>query len=372
MTIPLPLSGISIIDLTTQIPGPFCTMHLADLGAHVIKVESLSGDPLRAFPSMFASVNRGKRSITLNLKNDRGKEILQRLLKTADVLMEGFRPGVVQRLGADYDMAKGIKPDIVYCSISGFGQTGPYRGRAGHDVNYISIGGLMGQAEIANDRPSTPPVLISDMASGMYAAMAVLAALRHRDSSGLGQYIDLSMTDAVVSWMAPEIARAHDMEEAPDRPLLSGLPHYDVFKTSDDLYLSIGIVYESHFWGNMCDALDIQEWQDLTTHERSIRSAEIKEKLTSIFKTETRSYWDKLLQSHDVPCGPVYDVKEIQNDPQFKHRGTFSDLDATDGSSSRQVAPPFRFENLATGSDVPPPSLGGDTDDLLFKAGYSR
>lgn len=372
MTKPLPLSGINVIDLTTQIPGPFCTMHLADLGAHVTKVESPSGDPLRAFPAMFASVNRGKQSLTLNLKDEKGKEILQKLLETADIMLEGFRPGVVRRLGADYDSAKAIRPDIVYCSISGFGQSGPYRERAGHDVNYISIGGLMGQAELSDDRPSTPPVLISDMASGMYATMAVLAALRQRDASGSGQYIDLSMSDAVVAWMAPEIARADDMEVAPDRPFLSGLPHYDVFKTSDSRYVSIGIVYESHFWTNLCIALDMEEWRDLTVHDRTIRSDDIKKRLTSIFQTETRTYWDELLQRHDVPCGPVYDVKEIQNDPQFKHRGIFSDLEAADGSLSRQVAPPFRLGNQAQGSEVPPPSLGGDTDALLSKAGYSQ
>jgi crotonobetainyl-CoA:carnitine CoA-transferase CaiB-like acyl-CoA transferase len=363
------LSHCTVVDLTTQLPGPYGSMLLADFGADVIKVEPPAGDPLRAFPGMFASVNRGKRSLAVNLKTETGRTLLARLFERADVVLEGFRPGVAERLGADYAAARRVNPDIVYCAISGFGQQGPYRDRAGHDINYLALGGLLGQAERCGRRPSVPPLLISDLASGLYAAVAILAALMHRDRTGEGGYIDLSMTETVLAWMAPEMARAAGEAQPPDRPLLGELPHYGVFETADGGFISLGIVYESHFWQRLCDTLGLEAWRDLTTMERMAHKEEIREKLEAIFLTASRAEWDRRLQAADVPCGPVYDLKEAAADPQFLFRQAFFDLSAPDGVARRQVGPPYRFSHMASHRPGPPPGLGEHTAAVLRQFG---
>ncbi|MEE2709101.1 MAG: CaiB/BaiF CoA-transferase family protein [Gemmatimonadota bacterium] len=366
------LNHLTVLDLTTQLPGPYGSMLLADLGATVLKLEPPGGDPLREFPPMFASVNRGKQSLVINLKFQQGQQVLHTLAEEADIVLEGFRPGVADRLGADYETLQRINPDVIYCSISGFGQTGPYRERSGHDINYISLGGLLGQAEQADGRPVPPPVLISDLASGMYAAIAVLAAVQHRTTTGRGQYIDLSMTESVTAWMAPEIARAHSEGIAPGRPLLSGLPHYEVFRTADDRYISIGIVYESQFWRRLCDVLGLEEWKELTTEQRMTQNQEIRRRLQDIISTASREIWDRRLQEADVPCGPVYALDELPEDPQFQAREIFRDVTASDGSSSRQVIPPFRFSEMPVGTDTPPPGLGEHSTEILSRHGFTN
>jgi len=361
------LSDCIIVDLTTQLPGPYCSMLLADMGARIIKIEPVDGDPLRTFPPLFASVNRGKQSIAINLKKEAGREVLSRLFKQAHVVLEGFRPGVAARLGAGYDVSCAANSAMVYCSISGFGQEGPYRTRAGHDINYLSIGGMLDQAT----PPVAPPVLISDLSSGLYAALAVVAALTHRLKTGEGQYIDLSMTDCVLSWMAPEIARADAEGQASNNPLLSGLPHYDVFKTADGLFISLGIVYETHFWQRFCDLTGLTVWRDWSTEKRVAHTEKIKTRLKTIFSTATRDEWNYRLQAADIPCGPVNALDELANDPYIEHRDPFFDLTASDGFKSRQVRSPYRSSQATEHFPEPPPVLGEHTHSILIEAGYS-
>ena len=361
------LSDCTIVDLTTQLPGPYCSMLLADMGARVIKIEPPNGDPLRTFPPMFASVNRGKQSIVINLKEAGGREILTKLFEQADAVLEGFRPGVAKRLGADFEAACAVNPAIIYCSISGFGQEGPYRTRAGHDLNYLSIGGLLGQAT----PPVAPPVLISDLSSGLYAALAIVAALTHRMKTGEGQYIDLSMTDCILSWMAPEIARTDIEGHGNNQPILNGLPHYDVFETSDGLFISLGIVYETHFWQRFCDLAGLTDWRDWPTEKRMAQAQEIRVRLKHIFATATRDEWNHRLQGEDIPCGPIYGLDELADDPYIQHRDPFFDLTASDGSQSRQVRPPYRSSQAADDLPDPPPVLGEHTHSILSEAGYS-
>ena len=371
------LTDYLVVDLTTQLPGPYCSMLLADLGARVIKVEPPGGDPLRGFPPAFASVNRGKRDIVIDLKKEAGREVVNRLITRADVVLEGFRPGVAERLGVDYPSARRLNPDIVYCSISGFGQDGPYRNRAGHDINYLAIGGLLGRG----DPPAVPPVLISDLSSGLYAALAVSAALMHRTATGEGRFIDLSMTDCILSWMALDIAAAaQDPGAAQEpgaarKPFLADIPHYGVFETSDGRYISLGIVHEDHFWTRLCDVLGLDEWQDWSARERLNRAAEIRQKLGNVFATATCREWDRRLGEADVPCAAIYNLDELPDDPYIQYRNPFYSLVASDRSESRQVKPPFRTDapdhDAARDAPLPPPVQGEHTRPVLSECGYT-
>lgn len=360
------LTDCLVVELTTQLPGPYCSMLLADLGARVIKVEPPGGDPLRRFPPAFASVNRGKRDVVIDLKKEAGGEVMNRLISRADVVLEGFRPGVAERLGVDYPSAKRLNPAVVYCSISGFGQEGPYRERAGHDINYLAIGGLLGQG----DPPAVPPVLISDLSSGLYAALAVSAALMHRAATGEGRFIDLSMTDCILSWMAPDIAAAaRDPDEARE-PFLEHIPHYGIFETSDGRHISIGIVLEDHFWARLCGVLGLDDWRDWSSEKRRSGATEIREKLRAVFATAPCREWDRRLREADVPCAPIYSLDELPDDPYIQYRNPFYSLVAADRSVSRQVRPPYRTDPQEGVVPLPPPVPGEHTRRVLSETGY--
>ncbi len=361
------LTDYLVVDLTTQLPGPYCSMLLADFGARVIKVEPPGGDPLRGFPPAFASVNRGKRDIVIDLKKEAGREVMSRLIKRADVVLEGFRPGVAERLGVDYPSARRLNSAIVYCSISGFGQEGPYRNRSGHDINYLAIGGLLGRT----DPPAVPPVLISDLSSGLYAALAVSAALMHRTGTGEGRFIDLSMTDCILSWMALDIAAAAQDPGTAREQFLGNIPHYGVFETSDARYISLGIVHEDHFWARLCDVLGLEDWRDWPAGKRLERTAEIREKLRTVFATATCREWDRRLVEADVPCAAIYNLDELPDDPYIQYRNPFYNLVASDRSVSRQVKAPFRTDQTHSESPLPPPVKGEHARTVLSECGYA-
>src|SRR5574341_64126 len=344
------LDGITVLDLSTQMPGPYCSMILADLGAEVVKVEAPGGDPLRAYPPMFDSVNRGKRSIVLDLKTADGKAILGRLAGRADLVLEGFRPGVAARLGVDYASVAKIKPDIIYCSISGFGQDGPYRDGSGHDINYLAMGGVLGLEVPIAGRPSPPPVLVSDLAAGQFAAIALLAALVGRLRTGGGQYIDLSMTDGVVSWVGTELARFHAEGKRPDRPNVTVAPHYEIFATSDGGFVALGIVYEEHFWRRFCELLSLAGWRGWTHDERLHRSEEIRGELRRRFLQRPRAAWERLFEGVDVPFAGVANLEEVLQNPQFRHRDLFAELPSSAGEGTTgQVALPMKFSRAECG-----------------------
>ena len=360
------LTDCLVVELTTQLPGPYCSMLLADLGASVIKVEPPGGDPLRGFPPAFASVNRGKRNIVIDLKKEAGRAAMDRLISRADVVLEGFRPGVAERLGVDYPSAKRLNPAVVYCSISGFGQGGPYRNRAGHDINYLAVGGLLGRG----DPPVVPPVLISDLSSGLYAALAVSAALMRRAATGEGRYIDLSMTDCILSWMAPDIAAAAQDPDAARKPFLGNIPHYGIYETSDGRHISIGIVHEDHFWTRLCEVLGLDDWRDWPREKRLANEAEIKEKLRAVFATAPCREWDRKLVKADVPCAAIYNLDELPDDPYIQYRNPFYRLVASDRSESRQVRAPYRTDSPEAEAPLPPPVIGEHTRPVLSESGY--
>ncbi len=357
------LEGVRLVDLTTQLPGPFCSMMLADLGADVVKVEAPDGDPVRAYPALFAAVNRGERSIALDLKQPEAREALHRLAATADLMLEGFRPGVAARLGADYDTIRAINPGIAYCSISGFGQTGPDRDRPGHDINYLALSGILGLGSSLAGRPTPPPVLISDLAAGQYAAIALLAALAGRRAGAPGQFIDLSMTDGAVGWTTTELARLAVEGRVPERPNVTVAPHYDVFRCADGRFVSLGIVYEDHFWRNCCDVLGLAEWRALGHPERLARRAEISERLAAVFATLARDDWTRRFATADVPFAPVLDLTEVVDHPQFRHRQLFTG----DGG----VALPMKFSAADASPRGPAPALGEHAEAILRDLDYA-
>lgn len=360
------LTDCLVVELTTQLPGPYCAMLLADLGARVIKVEPPGGDPLRGFPPAFASVNRGKRNIVIDLKKDAGRAVMSRLIGRADVVLEGFRPGVAERLGVDYPAAKSLNPAVVYCAISGFGQEGPYRDRAGHDINYLAIGGLLGRG----DPPAVPPVLISDLSSGLYAALAVSAALMRRAATGEGSFIDLSMTDCVLSWMALDLAAAAQDPDADRGQFLGNIPHYGIYETSDGRRISLGIVHEDHFWARLCDVMGLDEWRNWPSEKRLARETEIREKLRAVFATASCREWDRRLREADVPCAPIYNLDDLPDDPYIQYRNPFYHLVASDRSESRQVKAPYRTDSPESEAPLPPPVKGEHTRPVLTESGY--
>ncbi|HEX7126340.1 MAG TPA: CaiB/BaiF CoA-transferase family protein [Thermodesulfobacteriota bacterium] len=358
-----PLDGVRVVDLTTQMPGPYCTRMLADLGADVIKVEAPRGDPLRAYAPMFDEVNRGKRSLVLDLKRADAREVLHRLVRRSDLFLEGFRPGVAARLGADYETLAALNPGLVYCSISGFGQDGPERGRPAHDVNYLALGGVLDLDARVCGAPHPPGVLVSDLAAGQYAAVACLAALVGRLAGGPGQYIDLSMTDGVAAWTAVEHARLAAEGRPAEKPNVTVAPCYGVFRTADGRFVTLGIVYEDDFWRAFCDVAGLADLRELVHAERVARFEEVRERLAGLFASDTRDGWTRRFEGSNVPFAPVLDLEEVRRWPQFAHRGLFA---------GPAVAMPMRFSAADVRPGGPAPSLGEHGRELLAECGYGE
>jgi crotonobetainyl-CoA:carnitine CoA-transferase CaiB-like acyl-CoA transferase len=355
------LSGVRVVDMTTQMPGPVCTQVLADLGADVVKVEAPAGDALRAFPPMFEAVNRGKRSLVLDLKQESARQALRALVRRADLVLEGFRPGVAARLGADDATLRGANPHLVYCSISGFGQDGPDRLRPGHDVNYLGLAGVLALEARVSGRPRPPGLLLSDLASGLYAAIACLAALVARRGGQPGAYLDLSMTDAAVAFAATDLALAR-AGGAGATPNVTGIPTYGVFETADGRYVALGIVHEDHFWRAFCEGADEADLGGLAQAERLARADEVRARLVARFRTDTRDRWTARFEGRDVPLTPVLEPDEVAAWPQLVHRGVLGPFG---------VGLPWRTAGAPAGTAARAPGLGADGVAVLVEAGIS-
>ena len=358
-----PLKGVTVVDMTVNVPGPFCSTILSDLGARVVKVEPPTGDPLRQSPGMWSGINRGKRSIALDLKTGGGRDVLHRLATGADVVLEGWRPGVAQRLGADYETLSASKPGLVYCAISGFGQEGPWADRPAHDVDFLALSGYLDAQQIEG-KPHAPPVLISDLVSGLYAAVAVLAALVGRSKTGRGVMIDLSMADSTLSLLAPEVGRV-GTGEADGKPNVTFIPHYGVFQCADEKWFSLGIVDEDHFWRRFCAAAGLSDLADLTYAERVGRGAPITEAVRDAFTARPAAEWETLLRDTDVPAAPVTALADLFDSPQFQVRGMFPEI-----GESRFLAQPFRISGEPVEPTEGPPEPGEHTSALLRELGY--
>ena len=365
----LPLAGIRILDSAHQYPGPYCSMLLGDLGAEIIKMEQPGiGDPARANPGFFKGINRSKKSITLDLKKPSAREIMKCLVREADVFTEGFRPGVVKRLGADYETLKEINPRLIYCSISGYGQDGPYRDLPGHDLNYMAMAGMLDSIRDKDGNHVPPGVAIGDLSSGMFAVIGIMAALLARGQTGRGQYIDVSMFDGLLSWMSIRFGLFfHGGSSA--RPYDAG---YGVFKAGDGKPFTLGIAHENWFWDRLCRAMGLEDYVGIPSVERHQRREELVEKLQALFSQKTRDEWMKILVEADVPVAPVKTPEQVLEDPQVIFRQMIQEIKGPSGESFRQVAFPVKLSETPALIQSPPPALGQHTEEVLLKAGYSR
>jgi len=320
-----PLAGVKVVDFSMFIPGPFASAIFADLGAEVIKVESTAGDPSRTYiPVQFRTENRNKRSIALNLKAPEARAAVERLARHADIVLEGFRPGVAKRLGIDYETLSAVNGRIVYCAISGYGQTGPWRERPGHDVNYVAAGGGLAFPGQWLKPPTRSSLPIADMAGGSFAAIAVLAALAERARTGKGVELDLSLFEAGFFWAAMR----HGLAPGVD-PRAHLFPVNDVFETADGQRLTLGIL-EEHFWGNFVRAVadlapDLASPEYASDTARRANGDAISARLAEIVRAKTADEWVKLLEENDVPVDLCVAPSEAAGLPQIRERRAVRD-----------------------------------------------
>ena len=376
------LGGVRVLDLTRLLPGDYCTMLLGDMGAEVIKVEEPGlGDYIRWVPPLIKGqsvshlmLNRNKKSLKLNLKSEKGKEVFYRLLEKSDVVIECFRPGVVKRLGIDYESVKKLNKRIVYCSMSGYGQDGPYRNLPGHDVNYIGYGGVLGITGPSNGAPVIPGVQIADLTTGLVAVTAILAAIVARDRMGKGQYVDVSFLDVVTSLVVLPAAFYVGDGRPPTRGrwlLNGGFPCYSVYEAKDGKYLTIGCL-EEEFWTNLCLALNVTDFIKRQYTMDDVKLKEMFRTLRKIFKTKNLKHWVNFLSKKDVPCGPVYNIDEVFKDPQVLHRKMVLDAEYPGVGRIKQLGTPIKFSETPCEIKSPPPSFGEHTEEILKWLGYAE
>lgn len=374
-----PLAGLRVLDLTRLLPGGFATMLFADLGADVLKIEEpAKGDYIRwmepfkgGMSAGHLALNRGKRAMTLNLKSEAGREVLLRLVKDADVLVESFRPGVMDRLGVGYERLARENAGLIYCAITGYGQDGPYAQRAGHDMNYLGFGGVLDIIGPRDGGPAVAGVQIADVGGGgLMAAVGILAALRERDATGRGRFIDISMLDGAMSWLAMHAA-GFFIDGVPPRRgqmRLSGqLACYRTYPCSDGKYVTVGAL-EPQFWAALCKALGVPEF--IEHHMAPAEQDAMGDRIQEILSGRTRDEWVAELADLDACFGPVNDLAEAFADPHVVARGIRTEVPTSEGPTG-VVNNPIRFVGVDQAELAPPPGFGEHTDEVLEAAGYS-
>jgi crotonobetainyl-CoA:carnitine CoA-transferase CaiB-like acyl-CoA transferase len=374
----LPLHGLRVLDLTRLLPGPFATLVLADLGADVVKIEDpQGGDYLRWTPPLageqsgaFHALNRNKRSVALDLRHPDGAAALRRLARWADAVVESFRPGVLDRLGLGYDALRAENPRVVLCSITGYGQDGPYAARAGHDLDYCAIAGVLA-LNGPPERPLPLGVQVADVAGGAWpAAVGVLAALRRRDATGEGAHVDVSMTEGALALLAMPLgmAAARGAPLARGRePLTGGGASYDVYRTLDGRFVALGAL-EPKFFAAFCAAAGRPE---LAARQLVGGGAGPRAELEELFAGRTRAEWEAFAAAHDVCLAPVLEGEEPRADPQLAARGAFVEVETPwEGRAMPGVATPVRLRNVEA-PRRPAPQLGEHGAEVLREAGFS-
>lgn len=370
----LPLEGLKVLDLTRLIPGGYATLILADLGAEILKVEDTqTGDYSRWIEPIiggngvyFSALNRNKKSIKLNLKTEEGKEIVKGLVNGGyDIVIESFRPRVMDRLGIGYEALREITPRVIYCAITGYGQTGPKKDKALHDLNCMAVSGVLGIT--GEDSPPIPG--IADTVSSLFSVIAILGAYFSREKNGQGQFIDVSMTEGVISLFSFHLIKClvdGKLPEVRNTDFTGKFPSYEIYKTKDGGYVSVAIL-EEKFWKNFCLAVGRE---DLIEKQHD-SSSETKGEVANIFISKTRSEWEKIAEEFDFCLEPVLNFKEVPNHPQLRERNLFFEINHQ-GEKIPQVRMPFLMSGLMNIPMNPPPLWGENTEEILISLGYDK
>ncbi|SFC70002.1 CaiB/BaiF CoA-transferase family protein [Bacillus sp. UNCCL81] len=376
------LNKLKILDFTRLLPGPYATMILADLGAEVLRIESpFHPDLLQTSPpfdgdqsAAHQTINRSKKSITLDLKNEEATEIIYKLVKEYDIVIEQFRPGVLDKLGLGYEQLKKINSKLIYCSITGYGQSGPYRNRAGHDNNYLSLTGVLSYSTRKNERPVPMGIQIADQVGGsLHAIIGILSAVIHREQSGEGQWVDISMTDCTFAlqslmgsgWLTQKI------NPKPEEHLLNGGVFYDYYETADGRFFSVGSL-EPSFRKQLCEALEIREFLPYSFSEDKEELDLFKNEVKRAFSKKTYNELIEIFSKFDACVEPVLTFEEACEHPQVKERGLLVNVKKNDGTSQLQVGSPFKtsvFNPTYQHVGVKP---GTNTKEVLLNLGYDN
>jgi alpha-methylacyl-CoA racemase len=384
-----PLTGIKLIDLTKLAPGPHCTMILGDLGADIIKVEEPGAPTGRRAEQAGATgkvkrvvgfgavptnaLARNKKSIGLNLKSDVGKQIYLKLVQDADVIVEEFRPGVAKRLGIDYETLSASNPKLVYCAVTGFGQTGPFKDYVGHDLNYIATSGALSMIGRKDQPPTIPLNLLADYAGGgMHAAIGVLAALLARHQTGRGQYVDIAMLDGTMLLIAQALSTYFTNEKIPKRGYTSmdgAAPYYNLYETKDGKTITIGSV-EPWFYANLCRAIGCEEY--ITDQNNHSKWTEMLQRFATIFKTRTRDEWYDYLTQWDICVGKMLTLDELEHDPQIRARNMIVEVETPTGEKVKQVGISVKLSDTPGSIRSLASKLGQHTDEVLGGLGYAQ
>ncbi|OFX34397.1 MAG: formyl-CoA transferase [Armatimonadetes bacterium RBG_16_67_12] len=378
-----PLNDLLILDLTRALAGPYCTLMLADMGARVIKIETPDGgDDTRGWgppfiqgeSSYFLGINRNKESLTLNLKHPEAQDVLRRLIERADALVENFRPGVMDRFGFGYDAVHAMNPRLIYASVSGFGQDGPYRERVAYDLILQGMGGLMGTTGEEGGPPIKVGVAVTDIAAGMFAAYGVAVALHARARTGRGQLVDASMLDSQVAWMTYQAGYYFATGQNPRRlgTAHPSLVPYQSFSTSDG-YVNVAVGSEG-IWSRFAAAVGaphLAEDARFRTNADRVRHRDaLIALLEPIFAGRSMAEWSAVLESAGVPAGPIYLLSDLFNDPQVRHRQMVVDVEHPKAGRIRQTGVPLKLSDTPGRIALPPPLLGQHSEGILRELGY--
>ena len=339
------LAGIRVLDLCIWRPGPYATQLLAELGADVLKVEPPGGDPMRAYGGLFASLSANKRSIVLDLKTEAGQQRALELAADADVVIEGFRPGVADRLGVGYEHVRAVNPAVVYCSLSGLGQDGPLADASGHDINYQAWAGALAPD---GGPPVVSPVPIADLAGGMAAAFGVCAALVRKLRTGEGERIDAAMTDVLATWTGAATPHAEGTDAD-----AGGVPGYGTFETADGEFVVLGIITEDHFWGPLCNALRLDDARELSFVDRMARGNELQRRIAEEIRGRPRDQLVADLLRLGVPVAPVLNRQQMLELAHLRERGVAT----SDPWADPSIGYPLRFDHHPAARTSPPPAI---------------
>lgn len=367
------LTGIRVLDMSRLLPGPYCTMLLADFGAEVIKIEEPGkGDYSRSFPPFLKDfgywhlqLNRNKQSVVLDLKSEEGKNIFLELVKTADVVVESYRPGVLKKLGVDYEAAAKVNPKIIYCSLSGYGSTGPLAHKADHDLGYLSLAGVTAMSGEADGAPAIPGVLMADMNAALSAGMSIMIALRHAALTGQGQKIDISLFNVAMNLMpgaASLFFGSGFVAERGNNWLTGAYANYNIYATADGRYVSVGCL-EKKFWRNLCIGLGKEELIDMIDDESN--HPYLKEQLAAAFKQKTMREWEEFFADKDACVTPVLNFKEAVESEQVQANEMVLNVQDDELGEYQQLGFAMKLSKTPAQLNKRAPRLGEDTEKIL-------